>query len=118
MKEYKVFEHPIGKIEPVKQGWSWPAFFFNWVWALIKRMWGIAVTVFLLSLFMEIFINEAEFGIGTIVIFMVSIVILFIFGINGNDWREKKLLSRGFDFKMTVEALNQDQAVSIYLKEK
>jgi hypothetical protein len=67
---------------------------------------------------MEIFINEAEFGIGTIVIFIVSIVILFIFGLNGNDWREKKLLSRGFDFKMTVEALNQDQAVSIYLKEK
>jgi hypothetical protein len=48
----------------------------------------------------------------------LSIVILFIFGLNGNDWREKKLLSRGFDFKMTVESLNQDQTVSIYLKEK
>jgi hypothetical protein len=67
---------------------------------------------------MELIINEAEFGIGTIVIFIFSIVILLIFGLNGNDWREKKLLSRGFDFKMAVEALNQDQAVSIYLKEK
>ena len=118
MKKYKVFEHPIGKIEPVKQGWSWPAFFFNWVWALIKRMWVIAVTFCLLSLFMEIFIDESEFVIGKIVIFIVSIAILFIFGLNGNDWREKKLLSRGFDFKKTVEALNRDQAVSIYLKEK
>jgi hypothetical protein len=118
MKEYKVVEHPIGKIEPVKQGWSWPAFFFNWVWALIKRMWGIAVTFFLISLFMEIIIDGAEFGIGMIVMFIVSIVIVFIFGMNGNDWREKNLLSRGFDFRMTVEALNQDHAVSTYLKEK
>ena len=58
MKEYKVFKHPIGKIETVKQGWSWPAFFFNWIWALIKRMWGIAVTFFLLSLIMELIIDE------------------------------------------------------------
>jgi len=63
-------------------------------------------------------IDEGEFGIGMIVIFIVSVVVLFVFGLNGNDWREKKLLSRGFDFKMTVEALNQDQAVSNYLKEK
>jgi len=81
-------------------------------------MWVIAVTVFLVYFFMEIFIDETKFGIGTIVIFIVSIVIIIIFGLNGNDWREKKLLSRGFDYKMTVEALSQDQAISIYLKEK
>ncbi len=38
-KRYKVFEHPENRVEAVKQGWSWPAFFFIWIWALVKKMW-------------------------------------------------------------------------------
>lgn len=42
MKHYKIYEHPAGRIEAVKQGWSWPAFFFVPTWALFKKMWGWA----------------------------------------------------------------------------
>ena len=46
MRQYKVFEYPDGRIKYVKQGWSWPGFFFTWAWALSKHMWGIAVILF------------------------------------------------------------------------
>jgi len=62
-------------------------------------MWGIAVTFFLLSFIMELIIDEAEFGIGMNAIFIVSIVILFIFGLNGNDWREKNYYQEGLILK-------------------
>jgi hypothetical protein len=38
-KTYDIYEHPIGTIEAVKKGWSWPAFFFTWIWALSKKMY-------------------------------------------------------------------------------
>ena len=45
MKQYKVFIHPSGTSEAVKQGWSWPALFFGFIWAMIKKMWGLGVGV-------------------------------------------------------------------------
>ena len=45
MKQYKVFKHPAGSIEAVKQGWSWPAFFFSFIWAMVKKMWGLGIGV-------------------------------------------------------------------------
>ncbi len=29
MKEFKIFHYPEGRQEAVKQGWSWPGFFFG-----------------------------------------------------------------------------------------
>ena len=37
MKQYKIFENSLGTIEIVKQGWSWPAFFFGFIWAFTKK---------------------------------------------------------------------------------
>ena len=45
MKQFKVYENPQGVYEAVKQGWSWPAFFFSWIWELIAEMWGLGVLV-------------------------------------------------------------------------
>ncbi len=38
MKEFKIFEYPEGSNEAVKQGWSWPGFFFGPIWAMAKKM--------------------------------------------------------------------------------
>ena len=45
MKQYKVYKHPSGSTEAVKQGWSWPGFFFGFIWAMVKKMWGLGVGV-------------------------------------------------------------------------
>lgn len=45
MKQYKIYANPQGTYEAVKQGWSWPAFFFSFIWAMVKKMWGLGVGV-------------------------------------------------------------------------
>ena len=48
MKQYKIFRNASGQVEAVKQGWSWPAFFFSVIWAIAKRLWIIAIWAILI----------------------------------------------------------------------
>ena len=117
MKHYKIFEHPAGNIEAVKLGWSWPAFFFGFLWALAKRMWGLGGCLFAAFFFAESFdasVHEALDGLIT----AAALVLAFIFGLNGNRWRENNLQSRGYDYKETQTAANPDGATALYLKQK
>lgn len=117
MKQYKVFTHPSGQREAVKQGWSWPGLFFAGIWALVKRMWGIGIGVFALS-----------FGLGTVMdlvlepeaaaVFsaVVGLIIPIFFGAYGNGWRESNLRVRGFTTDgQIVHAPNPDGAIAEYL---
>jgi hypothetical protein len=108
MKQYKVFKHPSGEIEAVKQGWSWPAFLFSFIWAIVKKMWAIGIGLLILSL---IFISMV--GAGTdLLINIVSVIVSIVFGIYGNYWREKNLESRGYEMKKTISATNPGDAVA------
>ena len=40
MKTFQVYKHPIAGIEAIKVGFSFPAFFFGWIWMFIKKLWG------------------------------------------------------------------------------
>lgn len=116
MKQYKIFKHPSGAIEAVKQGWSWPAFFFGFVWALIKKIWSIGIGVLLAFLAVG-FIIGAEMGeAGDATLNGIAATANLIFGVHGNGWRERNLLSRGFQQKQTVSAANPKEAVALYLK--
>jgi len=108
MKQYKVYKHPSGAIESVKQGWSWPAFLFSFIWALVKKMWAIGIGLLILSL---VFISMLGTG-SDLLINAVSIIVSVIFGIYGNSWREKNLESRGYEMKDTITAENPEDAVT------
>jgi hypothetical protein len=112
MKQYKVFKHPSGTIQAVKQGWSWPAFLFSFVWAVVKKMWAIGIGLFILSL---IFISLVGRG-SDLLINGMSIVVSVIFGIYGNSWREKNLESRGYKMKDTITAANPGEAEAMFMK--
>jgi len=117
MKQYKIFKHPSGAIEAVKQGWSWPAFLGGVLWAAAKRLWTIGFGV--LSAFLVIgFIvaNTASEQWGDAIINGLGATANLIFGVHGNGWREQNLLSRGFQLKQTVSAASPKEAVSLYLK--
>jgi hypothetical protein len=112
MKQYKIFKHPSGTTEAVKQGWSWPAFLFSFVWALVKKMWAIGIGLFILSLiFISMVGREAD-----ILINGISVVVSVIFGMYGNSWREKNLESRGYEMKDTVTAANPGEAIAKFTK--
>lgn len=42
LKNYKIYQNYDGKIQFVKEGFCWPAFFFTGIWALVKKLWIIA----------------------------------------------------------------------------
>jgi len=117
VKQFTVFKHPTGETQAVKQGWCWPAFFFNIFWAMFAKMWVLGSSL-LIAFFILGFISglsgESE-GIEAI-INIASIIVSIVFGVNGNKWRKKHLISRGFDLMDTVTAANKDGAVALFLK--
>lgn len=112
MKQYKIFKHPSGATEAVKQGWSWPAFLFSFVWAMVKKMWAIGIGLFILSV---IFISMVGTG-ADLLINIISVIVSVVFGMYGNSWREKNLESRGFEIKDTVTAANPQEAIALFIK--
>jgi hypothetical protein len=121
MKQFKIFVNSGDAIEAVKIGWSWPAFFFNIIWALVKKMYllgiGLLVAFFVLGLvfgFLGPSTNQAFDAIQMV----LNIVMSIIFGAYGNKWRESNLQERRFDLKDTVSAKTPENAKALYLKEK
>ena len=117
MKQYKIYVNPQGDYEAVKIGWSWPAFFFSWIWAMIKKMWGIGVGVLVGLLVFGFVIGASGAGEGgRALIDIVGIIVSIVFGVNGNKWRENNLSTRGYEFKETVTAANPEGAIALYIK--
>lgn len=117
MKQYKIFRNASGQVEAVKQGWSWPAFFFSVIWAIAKRLWIIAIWAILIVMAIGTFLSlnvgyEYSYEITNI----ISLLVYVVFGVYGNRWREKHLLTRGFKHVETLTAANPAGAVALYLK--
>lgn len=112
MKQYKVFKHPSGSIEAVKQGLSWPAFFFTCIWAMVKKMWWLGVGVLIVNL---VFVFIVKGTGGVVLIQIITAIVSLIFGAKGNSWRVKNLVSRGFEQVDTVTAAKPKSAVALYL---
>lgn len=114
MNRYRVYKHPIGTIEAVKQGWSWPAFFLNSFWAIYKKMWVWGFGALIIGI-----LSYALFGSSVSVVSFADVISLitgFIFGTSGNDWLCQNLESRGFDYMETVLASTPDAAIGIHLR--
>ena len=92
MKTYEVFEK-YGQTVAVKQGFSWPAFFFWWIWPFTK---GLILP-----------------GIIAIVLFFCWPVLVIIYGMKGNKWWANRLVKNGFVLVGTVQARNQTEAVVV-----
>jgi hypothetical protein len=118
MKNYTILEHPIGKLKVVKIGWSWPGFFFGFIWAVCKRMWalgGIPIAVFFgLGVIGGAAGGELEKAI-TFITSIASLVAPIVFGLNGNYWQETNLKQRGYEFRMTVKAANPEAATALFI---
>jgi hypothetical protein len=138
MNQYKVFRYPTGEIQTVKQGWAWFAFSFSIPWAIVSKMWVLGISLFLVlgfayglsgeregftalidlsSIFVFNFTVLSDDSEGFIALIDISgVVTSIVFGLKGNAWREKNLISRGFEEVDTVEALNSENAMAVYLK--
>ena len=106
MKQFSILQHPALGLEAVKNGWSWPAFFFTWIWAFVKRLWLIGVIVFLFGILASS-IPEAWL-VG-------ELIISIVMGVKGNELRVKRFLESGYEQVATVQARTPDGALAVHL---
>lgn len=124
MKDYKIFWHPDGRLEPVKQGWSWPAFFFSWIWALVKKMWtfgaGMGVALLFVNAFGTVLRMSADpltALLTELILTTLAIALSILFGLKGNQWREANLIVRGWEHVATKTAPSHEAATAIYIRD-
>ena len=92
----------------VKEGFSWPAFFFTALWALWHRMWLTALLILAAEIALGIFGDRLNLSSGAE--FAVSLGFLLFVGFGANDWRRRSLRRRGFDEGTPVAAASLDAA--------
>lgn len=112
MKTFQVYTHPTIEAQAVKVGFCWPAFFFGVIWMLISRLWGWAmlwVVLYVVLALLEAGIGEDA---GLILVFVCYLVLWLVPGFQGNAWRVKNLLSRGFELGSTAQAETKDAAIA------
>jgi hypothetical protein len=118
MATFKILQHPAGQLQSIKQGWSWPAFFFGVIWLFVVKLWAIGTGVLIGLIVLVVTLPALAPGSSDTLINAAAFAAWVVFGLNGNEWREKNLLSRGFELKDTVEARNNDEAAAIFLKKQ
>jgi hypothetical protein len=92
----------------VREGFSWPAFFFVFIWALWRRLWMIAVLLLGASATVGLIGDFAELDPVTDVIIAVAISLLV--GWEANDWYRRDLERRGYVNAGVVTAPNLVEA--------
>lgn len=43
MKTFLIYEHPLGYVKACRNGWSWGAALFSWIWAVANKLGSTAV---------------------------------------------------------------------------
>jgi hypothetical protein len=116
-KKFVVFSHSVQGYEAVKEGFSWPGFWFIFVWALYKKLWGDAalaiVALWFLGGILDNFFGEGGVGVGGAI---MSLVMSIYLGCLGNRHVVQRLKKRGFEQIAEVSAESKDGAVALALK--
>ena len=121
MKKFDIYFHSSVGYQAVKQGFSWPAFFFTWIWAFYHRLVGsglaiLSVTFFFLP-FAYIYNNEGNTG-AALILLLINLGFVILFGEQGNNWISQNLLHKGFNFVKKISASSTQNAVDSVAKQK
>ena len=115
MKTFEVYGHPAHGYEAVKNGFSWPAFFFTWIWAFSKGLVihgfatiGVWVVLFVLEKYFE---EQRDPG-GQMFMLLLQFGLCWLLGQSGNPWRVNRLKKRGFQHLKTLGAETPHAAIA------
>ncbi|MDE2584149.1 MAG: DUF2628 domain-containing protein [Betaproteobacteria bacterium] len=124
MSKYRVYKHPDGRIEAVKDGFSITGTIFGGFWLLWHKMWLFGTIAIVIGFGVYAAFPSPEgyiFGVPYGHRFGLSDVLNFfgmlIIGLMGNGWRMDSLKGRGFDYVFDTQADNPDGAKAAYLRE-
>ena len=92
---FKIYQQPDGQLVPVKQGFSWPAFFFTFLWAIYHRLW-LAALVLCVGLFLLNRMAEwSQHLVNNSALESYVFYAIVLFGVIGNKLIERKLIAKG-----------------------
>jgi len=97
----------------VKEGFSWPAFFLSFLWALWQRLWLAAALILAAHIAISAgiyYLRPDPLTQATVVLGVAAII-----GYLANDYRQEKLAQLGFAVDVVVSGLNKDHALRRYL---
>ncbi len=98
-------------MQAIKDGWSWPGFFFGAFWALFHRMWFVGLG--LLGVATLIVVGEDTIGTAATdgLLNVLSVIVSVGFGIGGNALRVGQQIRRGYEEVAVVQAANVEMAL-------
>ena len=102
-KFFEVFKHPARGQIAAKSGFSWPGFFFTWIWAFVSGLWFVGAVLLTVYLVLAV-IAFGVFGGDALVGAILSLAYQLVVGIKGNTWKSKSLESRDYHYLYTVPA--------------
>src|SRR4051794_30434829 len=111
MRAYEVFKHQEQGAKAVKRGFSWPGFFFPYIWALSKQLWLIGAVLLLVSLPLGVFVAEASQQ-NPYFRWAIALAFGLLVGFKGNAWRGTNLQERGFQFLGAINARDPQDALA------
>ena len=105
---------PERDVELVKEGFSWPAFFLTFLWALWHRLWlaaagFLAAGAGLIFAFYQLQANPISQA-------ALSLGLASVFGYLGNDLRCRRLARQGFAFAGVAAGDDGDHALRRFLE--
>lgn len=132
MKQFKIYEHDVTKqLEAVKVGFCWPAFFLNFIYALVKKNWALAGIMFISSLVVGLILQfllafvvfsiSSNLNVDSVssgANFWSSLLIQIFWGVKFNSLYESGLLKNMFKLKDTLSAPNRNTALMLYMGKK
>ncbi len=97
----------------IKEGFCWPAFLFNFLWALWHRLWLVALLLLALSSASGVLLGLA--GLDPVSEAAVSIGLAAVVGYIANDLRRWTLGRRGYSQETVVTGADMDTALHRFL---
>ncbi len=116
MKTFNIYVNGMTKeTQAVKNGFSFPGFFFTWIWALIKGMVGLGIGLLIVPFFIGFMLGFLLLETGVMLSYIMNIGICVYCGVKGNELVGNSLLSKGFELKDTVTSGSPEQALASYI---
>ena len=101
MSIFDIYTHNEKGHEAVKIGFSWPGFFFGFIWAFVKGLPGIGcllILAFVVLRFLEAVAVASQSSLLMLFVAVLYLEVPLIVGFYGNDWRRSKMTKKGYFF--------------------
>jgi len=110
-RTFEVFKHPLGDSKAVKRGFSWPGFFFTWIWAFLNRLWLAGIAFVVLSSILSLLSWQLS-PTGALLNLSAGLILAIVFGLKGNSWKSEKMQRCGYQYLGAIKAKTAAEALA------